>query len=160
MGHAMAYPLCTSTARSIPPPLCTTTPLTPHIEVAGSTLLPPQMDLYNASARAVKAVHPSLRVGGPATAVLSHLDDFVRECEQRQIPLDFVTSHHYPTDTCPRGDAWDPDCFSRDVLNARAKVPATVPFLLTEYNVGEYSYRTHARHQSQNHKPEPALTQS
>ena len=28
------------------------------------------MALYNASARAVKAVHPSLLVGGPATAVL------------------------------------------------------------------------------------------
>ena len=30
----------------------------------------PYMVLYNASARAVKAVHPSLLVGGPATAVL------------------------------------------------------------------------------------------
>ena len=93
------------------------------------------MALYNASARAVKAVHPSLRVGGPATAVLGHITDFVDECTKHAIPFDFVSSHHYPTDTCPKGAAWDPDCFSRDVLKARASV-GSVAFYLTEYNVG------------------------
>jgi len=95
------------------------------------------MALYNASAHAVKAVHPSLKVGGPATAVLAHVKDFVSECEARGIPYDFVSTHHYPTDdnSCPKGDEWDPDCFSRQVLASRASV-APVAFYLTEYNVG------------------------
>lgn len=93
------------------------------------------MALYNASARAVKSVHPSLRVGGPATAALGHLTDFTDACSAGGIPFDFVSSHHYPTDSCPTGAAWDPDCFARDVRAARRTV-AGVPFLLTEYNVG------------------------
>ena len=52
------------------------------------------MALYNASARALKAVHPSLRVGGPATAVLQHVADFVAECDKADIPYDFVSTHH------------------------------------------------------------------
>ena len=52
------------------------------------------------------------------------------------IPYDFVSTHHYPTDTCPKGAEWDPSCFARDVLAARARVPRSVPFYLTEYNVG------------------------
>ena len=42
--------------------------------------------LYNASARAIKAVHPSLRVGGPATAALAHVADFVDACEKLGLP--------------------------------------------------------------------------
>ena len=94
------------------------------------------MALYNASARALKAVDPSLQVGGPATASLAHVADFVSECEARDIPYDFVSTHHYPTDSCPKGPAWDPDCFINGVLETRATVAPTVPFFLTEYNVG------------------------
>ena len=82
----------------------------------------PYMALYNASARAVKAVHPSLLVGGPATAVLEHVQDFAARCRAAGIPYDFVSSHHYPTDggsqfegKCPSGLEWDPDCFGDQV---------------------------------------------
>lgn len=94
------------------------------------------MALYNASARAIKSVHPSLRVGGPATAALAHVADFVQQCEEHQIPYDFVSTHHYPTDSCPKGASWDPDCFIDDVLASRAAVAPTTPYYLTEYNVG------------------------
>ena len=100
------------------------------------------MDLYNASAHAVKGVHSSLLVGGPATAVLEHVSDFTQECKQRGIPYDFVSSHHYPTDggsqftsKCPSGENWDPDCFNTQVAASRASV-ASDRFYLTEYNVG------------------------
>jgi xylan 1,4-beta-xylosidase len=93
------------------------------------------MSLYAASAQAVKSVDPSLAVGGPATAVLGHLTDFVDECGKRGAPFDFVTTHSYPSDVCPHGDDWDPDCFFTNVLAARATVAAQ-KFLLTEYNVG------------------------
>ena len=94
------------------------------------------MALFNASSRAVKAVHSSLRVGGPATASLAHVSDFVAACDADGIAYDFASTHHYPTDSCPRGVSWDPSCFARDVLRVRRTVPDTLPFLLTEYNVG------------------------
>ena len=94
------------------------------------------MALYNASAKALKSVHPTLKVGGPATAVLQHVSDFVDACEADDIPYDFVSTHHYPTDSCPKGPQWDPDCFSNDVLRSRRSIPSTIPFYLTEYNVG------------------------
>ena len=94
------------------------------------------MALFNASSRAIKSVDPSLRVGGPATAVLAHVKDFSDLCEAAGIAKDFVSTHHYPTDSCPKGSAWDPDCFARDVLRVRRTVPRSLPFLLTEYNVG------------------------
>jgi len=92
----------------------------------------PYLTLYNASVLAVKAVHPSLWVGGPATAGLEDIADFVQRTRQMGLPTDFVSTHHYPSDpSCPSGAAWDPDCFANDVLKARAAVP-NHPFYLTE----------------------------
>ena len=105
-------------------------------ELWGMPFPDPYMALYNASARAIKSVHPSLRVGGPATAVLQHVSDFVNACKAEDIPFDFVSTHHYPTDNCPTGADWDPDCFSDGVLKSRGTVSASTPFYLTEYNVG------------------------
>ena len=94
------------------------------------------MALYNASARAVKSVDPLLRVGGPATAQLDHAADFVSRAAAAGLPVDFVSTHMYPTDPqCARGARWDPDCLTRHVRAARAAV-AAYPFYLTEYNVG------------------------
>eukprot|EP00036_Acanthoecidae_sp_10tr_P004927 CAMPEP_0182928404 /NCGR_PEP_ID=MMETSP0105_2-20130417/15568_1 /TAXON_ID=81532 ORGANISM="Acanthoeca-like sp., Strain 10tr" /NCGR_SAMPLE_ID=MMETSP0105_2 /ASSEMBLY_ACC=CAM_ASM_000205 /LENGTH=645 /DNA_ID=CAMNT_0025066407 /DNA_START=9 /DNA_END=1946 /DNA_ORIENTATION=+ len=94
------------------------------------------MKLYNSSALAVKAVDSQLKVGGPATAGLDDVPQFVEECKKMNLPFDFVSTHHYPSDpACPRGDNWDPTCFTRDVRAARNSV-AGYPFFLTEYNVG------------------------
>lgn len=105
--------------------------------------------LYNASATALKAVAPSLRVGGPATATLSHLADFATRATWAQgTPLDFVTSHFYPSEhNCtdahqPLGA--DPDCFVKTVLNASAHLAAAraavgappIALALTEFNSG------------------------
>ena len=49
---------------------------------------------------------------------------------------DFVSTHHYPTDSCQKGVDWDPECFSNGVLTSRRAVAPTTPFYLTEYNVG------------------------
>lgn len=96
----------------------------------------PYNTLYNASVLAVKAVHPSLKVGGPATAQLQHVADFATASRESGLPVDFISTHHYPSDPgCPRGEQWDPDCFTRNVLKARASVPNHT-FYLTEYNVG------------------------
>jgi xylan 1,4-beta-xylosidase len=54
--------------------------------------------LYRATVEAIKAVDPSLRVGGPATARDEWIEEFVSFCESRRVPVDFVSTHHYPTD--------------------------------------------------------------
>jgi xylan 1,4-beta-xylosidase len=54
--------------------------------------------LYARAARAIKDVHGSLQVGGPATADNQWITEFVRFCESNGVPLDFVSTHHYPTD--------------------------------------------------------------
>ncbi len=55
-------------------------------------------DLYDHTARALKAVSPRLRVGGPATAQAAWADEFIRHCAGKQMPVDFVSSHVYGND--------------------------------------------------------------
>lgn len=54
--------------------------------------------LYEITARALKAVDPCLQVGGPATSVNAWIVPFRSFCEANQVPLDFITTHHYPSD--------------------------------------------------------------
>ena len=78
------------------------------------------MKLYNASSRAVKAVSPRLKVGGPATAQLLDLEDFVEAATKINAPFDFISTHMYPTDPmCPTKVSWGPDCLSSHVKAAK-----------------------------------------
>lgn len=54
--------------------------------------------LYEITARAVKAVDPALRVGGPSTSASKWVESFVAFCREKDVPLDFVTTHQYPGD--------------------------------------------------------------
>jgi hypothetical protein len=99
------------------------------------------MALYNASAVGVKAVHSSLKVGGPATEHLN-TQNFMSQAKEMGAPVDFVSSHNYPTGPrgdgsgCPQGtDNWLPDCFTEHVMATRADIPASTPLLITEYSV-------------------------
>ena len=67
-------------------------------EMWGMDFPHPYMELYNASAWAIKGVDPSFSVGGPATMQLLHVKDFVDEARAMGAPFDFVSSHMYPTD--------------------------------------------------------------
>jgi xylan 1,4-beta-xylosidase len=55
-------------------------------------------ELYCHSARAIKSVDPFLKTGGPATSNNAHIGDFIAYCQQRRVPVDFISTHHYPTD--------------------------------------------------------------
>ncbi|CAN5227788.1 cellulase family glycosylhydrolase [soil metagenome] len=55
-------------------------------------------ELYTATARAIKAIDAELRVGGPATAANAWLPEFVAYCTKHHVPVDFISTHHYPTD--------------------------------------------------------------
>ena len=54
--------------------------------------------LYETSARALTAVDPSLRIGGPATSKANWVAEFIAYCHTRSIPLDYVSTHLYPQD--------------------------------------------------------------
>lgn len=54
--------------------------------------------LYQHTAEAIKKIDPSLKVGGPATAKNEWIDEFVDFCIRRNVPFDFISTHHYPTD--------------------------------------------------------------
>jgi xylan 1,4-beta-xylosidase len=55
-------------------------------------------DLYDHTARAVKAVSPRLRIGGPATAQAAWVDAFIQHCAANHVPVDFVSTHVYGND--------------------------------------------------------------
>jgi hypothetical protein len=54
--------------------------------------------LYQHAARAIKDVDGALIVGGPATADNAWIGDFLEFCDGGAVPVDFVSTHHYPTD--------------------------------------------------------------
>jgi xylan 1,4-beta-xylosidase len=55
--------------------------------------------LYDHTARALKAVIPRARVGGPATAQAAWVDAFIRHCADNRVPVDFVSTHVYGNDS-------------------------------------------------------------
>jgi xylan 1,4-beta-xylosidase len=67
--------------------------------------------LYDQTAKAVKAVDPKLRVGGPATAQAAWVAAFIQHCTKNNIPFDFVSTHVYGNDT------------SQDVFGRKEDIP-------------------------------------
>lgn len=63
------------------------------------------LELYQRTASAVKSVAPELRVGGPATSgaegTTAHrptfAERFLAACAERDLPIDFFSTHPYPT---------------------------------------------------------------
>jgi xylan 1,4-beta-xylosidase len=53
--------------------------------------------LYESTARALKSVDATYRVGGPATAGSGWIDETLAYCAQKGLPLDFVSTHTYAT---------------------------------------------------------------
>ena len=54
--------------------------------------------LYKATAAAVKAVDPALKVGGPSTSAVQWIDSFLAFCTANDCPVDFVSTHIYAGD--------------------------------------------------------------
>ncbi|WP_162307067.1 GH39 family glycosyl hydrolase [Schaedlerella arabinosiphila] len=54
--------------------------------------------LYEVTARAVKEVDDKIRVGGPAASGSKWIGSFMAFCKERQIPVDFISSHQYAGD--------------------------------------------------------------
>jgi xylan 1,4-beta-xylosidase len=68
-------------------------------------------ELYDHTARALKAVDSRIRVGGPATAQAAWATAFIQHCSDNHIPVDFVSTHVYGNDT------------SEDVFGTHERIP-------------------------------------
>jgi xylan 1,4-beta-xylosidase len=70
----------------------------PNLTAFGSGKQSDYFELYRHTVAAIKSVDGDLRVGGPATATNAWIDDFIGFCDKNQLPADFISTHHYPTD--------------------------------------------------------------
>ena len=103
-------------------------------------------DLYESSARTIKAIDPTLRVGGPATAGAAWVPELLALTASRNIPIDFVTTHTYGVaggflDEKGEDDnklLATPDAIVADVRKVRAQIDATkykgMPLYFTEWS--------------------------
>jgi len=104
-------------------------------------------ELYDHTARAIKRVSARLRVGGPSTAQAAWADRFLAHCKQKNVPVDFVSSHVYGNDKAedvfgtheqiPRNEM-----VCRAVKKVHEQIAASaypqMPLIWTEYNA-DYS---------------------
>src|SRR5205823_1591543 len=103
-------------------------------------------ELYENTARTIKAIDPELRVGGPSTAGAAWVPEFLSFVAARNVPIDFVTTHTYGVDggfldaegkedTKPSPK---PDSIVGDVHNVRAQIQASkfpnLPLYFTEWS--------------------------
>jgi xylan 1,4-beta-xylosidase len=76
-------------------------------------------ELYDHTALAIKAVSPRFRVGGPATAQAAWVDAFIHHCAEKNVPVDFVSTHVYANDP-PQGVFGSETDIPRDRMVCRA----------------------------------------
>ncbi|MDR7230133.1 xylan 1,4-beta-xylosidase [Caulobacter sp. BE264] len=103
-------------------------------------------ELYDVTARAIKAIDPALRVGGPSTAGAAWVPEFLAHVKKRGSAVDFVTTHTYGVD----GGFLDekgvqdtklspsPDAVVGDVRRVREQIEASafpgLPLYFTEWS--------------------------
>jgi xylan 1,4-beta-xylosidase len=101
-------------------------------------------DLYAHTARDLKSVSPRLRVGGPATAAVAWISDFLKFTAENHVPVDFVSTHAYADDTTLDLFGKDEDipmdarefrAVSKVHDEIKASTQPDLPFFLTEWNV-------------------------
>jgi xylan 1,4-beta-xylosidase len=102
-------------------------------------------ELYDVAAAALKDVDERLRVGGPATAQAAWVDRFIQHCVDKNVPVDFVSSHIYPNDIPlnvfgKEEDIPESEMVSLAVRKVYRQVQASarpqLPIIWSEYNAG------------------------
>lgn len=99
--------------------------------------------LYDQAALAIKRVSPRLRVGGPSTAQAAWVDRFLAHCKEKNIPVDFASTHVYGNDKAE--DVFGThekisrnDMVYRSVKKVHDQIAASaypkMPLIWTEYN--------------------------
>ena len=80
---------------------------------AGSPKEATYYELYDRAVRAIKRVNSRLRVGGPATAQAAWVDTFLAHCKEKNVPVDFASTHVYGNDK------------AEDVFGTHENIPRT-----------------------------------
>ena len=110
---------------------------------AGKPVQATYFTLYDHTARALKAVSPRLRVGGPATAQGAMVTAFLAHTHAQQVPVDFVSTHVYGDDkaqdvfhTDERIPRSDMVCRTVDKVHGEIEASPTpkLPFIMSEFN--------------------------
>ena len=102
--------------------------------------------LYDLTARTIKAIDPDLQVGGPATAGAAWVPEFLVHAKASGAPVDFVTTHSYGVDGGFLDEngkedtklSANPDAIVDDVKRVRAQIAASafpdLPLYFTEWS--------------------------
>lgn len=71
----------------------------PNLDMFWAGTMEEYFRLYQSAALAIKKIDRELKVGGPATAIDAWIPELKEFCSKHGIPLDFISTHHYPTDS-------------------------------------------------------------
>jgi len=120
----------------------------PNIDFwAGEPKQSTYFELYDHTARALKAVDSRIRVGGPSSSSAHWVPEFLKHVTEQHVPVDFVSSHGYADDTVEDlFDTSDPVPMKDRLCKAIGKVHGqiassaspTLPLMWTEWNVPSY----------------------
>ncbi len=98
--------------------------------------------LYRYTVTAIKSVDESLRVGGPVTADNQWIPQFLDYCKNNAVPVDFVSTHHYPTDAFGKSGAdtitqlqHAPRGVLKDQVSKAREEAGGLPLYYTEWNI-------------------------
>ncbi|MGH9562202.1 MAG: GH39 family glycosyl hydrolase [Terracidiphilus sp.] len=103
-------------------------------------------ELYDLTAKTIKAIDPALRVGGPSTAGAAWVPEFLAHVKQSGAPVDFVTTHTYGVmggflDEDGKSDTKldpSPNAIVGDVKRVREEISASafphLPLYFTEWS--------------------------
>ncbi|MCD8482893.1 MAG: hypothetical protein LR015_09680 [Verrucomicrobia bacterium] len=111
--------------------------------------------LYAASVRGIKRVHPELKTGGPASAGTAMALPFLDWCREQNVPVDFLSTHYYPMGeygVWPKreGSPFAPgQAFVEEFRKCRIELDAAgyanIPNLVTEWNTQHCDQRGKAK---------------
>ncbi|WP_395408429.1 beta-xylosidase [Pseudoduganella sp. UC29_106] len=103
-------------------------------------------ELYDVTAKAIKAIDPALRVGGPSTAGAAWVPEFLDHVSKSGAAVDFVTTHTYGVDSGFLDEKGvedtklspSPDAIIADVRKVRDQISASkyphLPLYFTEWS--------------------------
>jgi xylan 1,4-beta-xylosidase len=105
----------------------------PNLTAFGTGKQDDYFTLYRYTAEAIKDVDAMLKVGGPATADNAWVVDFLAFCRANNLPVDFVSTHQYPTDDFGKpGDDTEAQLAAAEAQKVR-KQAGDLPLYYTEW---------------------------
>ena len=120
----------------------------PNIDFwAGEPKQATYFELYDHTTRALKAVSPRLRVGGPASSSAHWIPEFIDHASKEHVPVDFITTHGYADDTVQDLFGTNEEIPMRDRVcrvvekvhgEIRSSALPSLPLFWTEWNVPSY----------------------